>query len=89
MGHCLKSVLGLERNNHRAMTGVDIYQLCVPSAHAGALIDDWAMRRVPVTLRLRLARTPGHVVIETTDVMFAASVRRWEQSECQVNIIHP
>ena len=42
------------------MTGVDIYQLCVPSAHAGALIDDWAMRRVPVTLRLRLARTPGH-----------------------------
>ena len=49
------------------------------------VVDDWVERNIQSDLRLRRAKTKGHVVIETRDVMFARNIQVWHPS-CQINI---
>ena len=49
------------------------------------MADDWLGRFIQSDLRLRRARTKGHVVVETSDTLFANNIRIWHPS-CQVNI---
>lgn len=50
-----------------------------------SIIDEWAEHDIQSDVRVRRAKTRGHVVIETKDVVFSAYVQRnWPN--CQVNI---
>ncbi len=62
-----------------------LYQLLLPKDEAAEVARDWADRNIGSDLRLRKAKTPGHVVIETRDVMFARNIQVWHPS-CKVNI---
>lgn len=62
-----------------------LYQLLLTGSEAASVVEDWSERNVESDLRLRRAKTPGHIVIETCDVMFASQIRRWHPS-CKVNI---
>lgn len=61
-----------------------LYQLLLAKDEA-AVVEDWAERGVESDLRLRKAKTKGHIVIETRDVIFASRIREWHPS-CKVNI---
>lgn len=62
-----------------------LYQLLLAKDDAAAVVEDWAERGVESDLRLRKAKTNGHIVIETRDVIFASRIRQWHPS-CKVNI---
>ena len=62
-----------------------MYQLLLTISEAVAVAEDWAERDMESDLRLRKAKTKGHVVIETRDVMFARNIQVWHPS-CKVNI---
>lgn len=62
-----------------------LYQLLLAKDEAAAVVEDWAERGVENDLRLRKAKTKGHIVIETRDVIFASRIRQWHPS-CKVNI---
>ncbi len=62
-----------------------LYQLLLPKDEADAVARDWAERNIESDLRLRKAKTWGHIVIETRDVMFARNIQVWHPS-CKVNI---
>lgn len=62
-----------------------LYQLLLAKDEAAAVVEDWAERSVESDLRLRKAKTKGHIVIETRDVIFASRIRQWHPS-CKVNI---
>jgi len=61
-----------------------LYQLLLAKDEA-AVVEDWAECGVESDLRLRKAKTKGHIVIETRDVIFASRIREWHPS-CKVNI---
>lgn len=61
-----------------------LYQLLLAKDEA-AVVEDWAERGVESDLRLRKAKTKGHIVIEARDVIFASRIRQWHPS-CKVNI---
>ena len=62
-----------------------LYQILLKEQEAEAVVDDWVERNIQSDLRLRRAKTKGHVVIETRDVMFARNIQVWLPS-CQINI---
>lgn len=62
-----------------------LYQLLLTGHEAEAVVSDWVERNIRCDLRLRRAKTPGHIVIETRDVMFARNIQIWNPS-CKVNI---
>lgn len=62
-----------------------LYQLLLPKDEAAEVARDWAERNIESDLRLRKAKTRGHIVIETRDVMFARNIQVWHPS-CKVNI---
>lgn len=62
-----------------------MYQLLLPKDEAAEVARDWAERNIESDLRLRKAKTRGHIVIETQDVMFARNIQVWHPS-CKVNI---
>jgi hypothetical protein len=62
-----------------------LFQLLLKGSEAAGVVDEWVERNIESDLRLRRAKTRGHVVIETRDVMFASHIRQWYPS-CQVNI---
>lgn len=62
-----------------------LYQLLLPKDEAAEVARDWADRNIESDLRLRKAKTRGHIVIETRDVMFARNILSWHPS-CKVNI---
>lgn len=68
--------------------GDEIFQLLVKESSAPAIVEEWAARHVPDDLRLRRAKTRGHVVVETANVMFANGILRCHPG-CQVNIRRP
>lgn len=53
-----------------------LYQLLLAKDEAAAVVEDWAERAVKSDLRLRKAKTKGHIVIETRDVIFASRIRQ-------------
>ena len=65
--------------------GTETFQLLVKSGEAVEIVNDWAERGLECDLRLRRAKTRGHVVIETRDVIFASNIQKWHPS-CQVCI---
>lgn len=62
-----------------------LYQLLLPKDEAAEVARDWAERNIESDLWLRKAKTRGHIVIETRDVMFARNIQVWHPS-CKVNI---
>ena len=62
-----------------------LYQLLLPKDEAAEVARDWAERNIESDLRFRKAKTRGHIVIETRDVMFARNIQVWHPS-CKVNI---
>ena len=65
--------------------GTETFQLLVKSANARSVIEEWTEREIQSDLRVRRAKTKGHVVIETKDVMFASLIQRYYPN-CKVNI---
>ena len=59
-----------------------IFQLLISSMSARTVVDDWYESS---HARIRRAKTKGHVVIETTDTLFAK--RLLLRYGCKVNII--
>lgn len=68
-----------------AYKGTETFQLLVKIHEASLIIDDWAERNMQSNIRVRRAKTNGHVVIETKDVLFAARIKR-SYPNSQVNI---
>lgn len=62
-----------------------LYQLLLRHYEVAAVVEDWAARGIESDLRLRRAKTKGHIVIETNDVIYASHIRQWHPS-CKVNI---
>lgn len=62
-----------------------IFQLLINSMSAGHVVDDWYESSHAADIRIRRAKTNGHVVIETTDTLFAK--RLLLRYGCKVNII--
>ena len=62
-----------------------MYQLLLTRSEAVEVAEDWTERDMESDLRLRKAKTKGHVVIETRDVIFARNIQVWHPS-CKVNI---
>ena len=62
-----------------------LYQLLLKNEEVRSVVEDWAERNIQSDLRLRRAKTRGHVVVETRDAIFANNIRIWHPS-CQVNI---
>ena len=57
-----------------------LYQILLKGQEEEAVVDDWVERNIQSDLRLRRAKTKGHVVIETRDVMFARNIQVWHPS---------
>ena len=75
-------------NNEKAFesyTGTGVFQILLDGSSSRAVLDDWLERNIQSDLKVRRAKTPGHVVIETGDVLFARNVPIWNPS-CKVNI---
>lgn len=62
-----------------------LYRLLLRYDEAVAVVEDWAARGIESDLRLRRAKTKGHIVIETIDVVYASHIRQWHPL-CKVNI---
>lgn len=62
-----------------------LYQILLPGREALGVMEDWLECNIETDIRLRRAKTKGHVVIETRDVMFARNIQVWHPS-CQINI---
>ena len=52
----------------------DVIQLLVPGDRIGSLMDEWMYRGAEADVRVRRAKTKGHVVIETRHLMYACYV---------------
>ena len=75
-------------NNEKAFesyTGTEEFQILLDGNSSRAVLDDWQEQHFRSDLKARRAKTPGHVVIETGDVLFARNVLIWNPS-CKVNI---
>ena len=65
--------------------GTETFRLLVKKHEAHSIIDEWAEREIQSDVLVRRAKTRGHVVIETMDVIFASFVQKnWPS--CQVDI---
>lgn len=73
---------------NKQYTGKETFQLLIKNICAASVVDEWVERDIQSGLRIRRAKTKGHVVMETNDVMFARQIQMWHP-HCQVNIKHP
>lgn len=64
------------------------YQILLPPDRAHMAMDQWLNDATAADMRVRRARTPRHIVIETTDVVFASSIVMFNPG-CQVHIAFP
>lgn len=65
--------------------GTEIFQILIKGCEANGILESWIDKNLETDLRFRRAKTRGHVVIETKDVLFANYIRRWYPG-CQINI---
>ena len=54
-----------------------VFQLLLKSQEATGVVSEWLEMNRQADLRIRRAKTQGHVVIETTEVIFASHVIQW------------
>ena len=66
-------------------TRKELYQILLKKSELRGIIEDWDERNIQCDLCIRRAKTNGHVVVETRDVMFANNIQRWHPG-CKVNI---
>lgn len=66
---------------------MDKYQILVKGDRVRGVIDDW-MHSGKCDLTLRMAKTRGCRVIETTDPLYAARMVKYLRAAEQVNIKH-
>lgn len=66
-------------------TGNETFQLLLKGNECRSVVEDWLERNIRCDLRIRRAKTPGHVVVETADVMFARNILVWHPG-CRVSI---
>ena len=62
-----------------------LFQILLKGSEAEGVVNDWLERNIQADIRLRRAKTRGHIVIETSDVMFARNIQVWHPS-CKINI---
>ena len=62
-----------------------LFQILLKGSEAEGVVNDWLERNIQTDIRLRRAKTRGHIVIETSDVMFARNIQIWHPS-CKINI---
>ncbi len=62
------------------------YQILVKKDHLGMVIEDW-MYSGKCNLTLRMAKTKGCRVIETTDTLYAARIVKYLRAAERVNIV--
>lgn len=55
----------------------ETYLLLLPNDHVEGMIEDWLARNLECNLTLRRAKTKGHTVVETNDVLFANRIQQW------------
>ena len=75
-------------NNEKAFesyTGTEVFQILLDGNSSRSVLDDWLERNIQSDLKVRRAKMPGHVVIETGDVLFARNVLIWNP-RCKGNI---
>jgi hypothetical protein len=65
---------------------MDKYQLLIKCERLSGVIEDW-MLNGKADITLRIAKTKGCRVIETTDSLYAARILRWLQAAEKVNIV--
>lgn len=58
----------------------DTIQLLIQGCQIGAVMDDWVECQRECDIRVRRAKTPGCVVLETTDAIYAAHLVLWFSS---------
>lgn len=65
-----------------------VYRILLKGSEAASVLTEWWEASACADLRVRKAKTPKHVVVETTDTVFAAHVlRMWPGSP--VNVKEP
>ena len=62
-----------------------LYQILLPGREALGVMEDWLECNIETDICLRRAKTKGHLVIETTDTMFANRIRMWHPG-CKIHI---
>ena len=55
----------------------DTIQVLIHGSHIGAVMDDWLESRRECDIRMRRAKTKGCIVLETTDLLYAAHIVQW------------
>ena len=69
----------------KGYNGNEMYQLLLERKEAAAIADEWNERNIQSDLRIRRAKTRGHIVLETKDPVFASYIVQWHPG-CKVNI---
>jgi hypothetical protein len=65
-----------------------VFQLLLKNPEATSIVNEWLEMNRQADLRIRRAKTPGHVVIETTEALFASHVIQW-WPHVKVNVKEP
>ena len=55
----------------------ETYLQLLPNDRVSGVIEEWLARNLACNLTLRRAKTKGHTVIETSDVIFASHIQQW------------
>jgi len=65
-----------------------VFQLLLKGRDAALVINEWWEASIQADVRVRKAKTQGHVVIETTDPVFTSHViKLWRDTK--INIKEP
>lgn len=65
-----------------------VFQLLMKSQEATSVVSEWMTMNRQEDLRIRRAKTPGHVVVETTGLLFASHIVQW-WPDTKVNVKEP
>ena len=55
----------------------DTIQVLIHGSHIGAVMEDWLEGNRECDIRVRRAKTKGCIVLETTDLFYAAHIVQW------------
>ena len=55
----------------------DTIQLLIHGSHIGAVVEDWLDGNRECDIKVRRAKTKGCIVLETTDILYAAHIVQW------------
>lgn len=65
-----------------------VFQMLLKGCIASIVINEWWEASIQADVRVRRAKTPGHIVLETTDPVFTSHiVKLWRDTK--INIKEP